>query len=136
MRRCWIPSRLAGVATEDGGAEDHTSVMLRALGVPAVLGAAGLAHAIQPGDIAVIDGTAGTVVLNPGSNTLTAARRALTAFARERQRYAKLRRLPAETLDGEIGRVAGQSGIAARIAADRPIRRASALGCCAPSSCS
>ena len=35
------PSRLAGVATEEGGAEGHTAVMLRALGVPAVLGAAG-----------------------------------------------------------------------------------------------
>jgi phosphotransferase system enzyme I (PtsI) len=95
------PARLAGVATEEGGAEDHTSVMLRALGVPAVLGAVGLAHAIQPGDIAVVDGTAGVVVLNPGAATLMAARRAVTAFARERQRYAKLRRLPAETADGE-----------------------------------
>ena len=35
------PSRLAGVATEEGGADGHTAVMLRALGVPAVLGAAG-----------------------------------------------------------------------------------------------
>jgi phosphoenolpyruvate-protein phosphotransferase len=95
------PARLAGVATEEGGAEDHTSVMLRALGVPAVLGAVGLAHAIQPGDVAVVDGTVGVVVLNPSAATLTAARRAVTAFARERQRYAKLRRLPAETADGE-----------------------------------
>ncbi len=95
------PSRLAGVATEEGGAEGHTSVMLRALGVPSVLGAAGLAHAIQPGDMVVIDGATGSVVLNPGPETLTAARRAVTAFARERQRFAKLRRLPAETSDGE-----------------------------------
>jgi phosphoenolpyruvate-protein phosphotransferase len=95
------PSRLAGVATEEGGAEGHTAVMLRALGVPSVLGAAGLAHAIQPGDMVVIDGSTGSVVLNPGPETLTAARRAVTAFARERQRFAKLRRLPAETLDGE-----------------------------------
>jgi phosphoenolpyruvate-protein phosphotransferase len=95
------PSRLAGVATEEGGAEGHTSVMLRALGVPAVLGAAGLAHAIRPGDVAVVNGSVGTVVLNPGSQTLATARRAVTTFARERQRFAKLRRLPAETLDGE-----------------------------------
>ncbi len=94
------PSRLAGVATEEGGAEGHTAVMLRALGVPAVLGATGLAHAIRPGDVAVVDGSAGTVMLNPSGTTLAAARRAVTAFARERQRYAKLRRLPAETLDG------------------------------------
>src|SRR5579859_5871232 len=82
------PARLAGVATEEGGEDDHTSVMLRSLGVPAVLGAAGLAHTIQPGDIAVIDGAASIVTLNPGAATLSAARRAVTAFARERQRYA------------------------------------------------
>jgi phosphoenolpyruvate-protein phosphotransferase len=75
--------------------------MLRALGVPAVLGAPGLAHAIKPGDLAVVDGSAGTVVLNPTAATLAGARRAVTAFARERQRFARLRRLPAETLDGE-----------------------------------
>lgn len=95
------PSRLAGVATEEGGADGHTAVMLRALGVPAVLGAAGLAHAIRPGDIAVVDGITGVVTLNPAPPTVAAARRAVTAFARERQRYARLRRLPAETEDGE-----------------------------------
>jgi phosphoenolpyruvate-protein phosphotransferase (PTS system enzyme I) len=95
------PARLAGVATEEGGAEGHTSVMLRALGVPAVLGTPGIAHAITPGDLAVVDGSAGTVVLNPKPETLASARRAVTAYARERQRFAKLRRLPAETLDGE-----------------------------------
>ena len=94
------PARLAGVAAEEGGADGHTGVMLRALGVPAVLGAAGLAHAIRPGDLVLVDGAAGTVVLNPTPTTLAAARRAVTAFARERQRYARLRRLPAETQDG------------------------------------
>ena len=95
------PSRLAGVATEEGGAEGHTAVMLRALGVPAVLGAPGLAHAIRPGDVAVVDGTAGAVVLNPNAATLASARRAVVTFAREQQRFGRLRRLPAETLDGE-----------------------------------
>jgi phosphoenolpyruvate-protein phosphotransferase len=95
------PSRLAGVVTEEGGADGHTAVMLRALGVPAVLGAAGLAHAMKPGDVAVVDGIAGTVTLNPSAATMVNARRAVTAFARERQRYSRLRRLPAVTLDGE-----------------------------------
>ncbi|MBV9247899.1 MAG: phosphoenolpyruvate--protein phosphotransferase, partial [Acetobacteraceae bacterium] len=95
------PARLAGVATDEGGAEDHTAVMLRALGVPTVLGATGVAHAIHPGDMAVVDGSTGTVVLNPSPARLALARRGVTAFARERQRYAKLRRLPAETLDNQ-----------------------------------
>jgi phosphoenolpyruvate-protein phosphotransferase len=96
------PARLAGVVTEEGGADGHTAVMLRALGVPAVLGAAGLAHAMKPGDVAVVDGLAGTVTLNPSAATLATARRAVTAFARERQRYSRLRRLPAITRDGEV----------------------------------
>ena len=95
------PSRLAGVATDEGGADGHTAVMLRALGVPAVLGAAGLSEAGQPGDVVVVDGSAGTVVVSPSPATLAAARRAVTAFTRERQKLAKLRRLPAVTQDEE-----------------------------------
>ena len=95
------PSRVAGVATDEGGTDGHTAVMLRALGVPSVLGLAGLTHAARPGDILVVDGITGTATLNPGPETLAAARRAVAAFARERQRYARLRRLPAETTDGE-----------------------------------
>ncbi|MBV9756243.1 MAG: phosphoenolpyruvate--protein phosphotransferase [Alphaproteobacteria bacterium] len=95
------PSRLAGVAAEEGGADGHTAIMLRALGLPAVLGVAGLAEAARPGDLAVIDGTSGTVVLNPSAATLGAARHAVTAFARQVQRLARLRRLPAKTADGQ-----------------------------------
>ncbi|HET8996343.1 MAG TPA: phosphoenolpyruvate--protein phosphotransferase [Acetobacteraceae bacterium] len=96
------PARLAGVATEEGGADGHTAVMLRSLGVPAVLGVPGLAHALRPGELAVVNGTDGTVVFSPAPPRLAAARRAVTAYARERQRYDKLRRLPAETADGEV----------------------------------
>jgi phosphotransferase system enzyme I (PtsI) len=95
------PSRLAGVATDEGGSDGHTAIMLRALGVPAVLGAPGLSHAAKPGDTIVVDGSAGSVVLKPAPETLAEARRAVTAFARQQQKYARLRRLPSETEDGE-----------------------------------
>jgi phosphoenolpyruvate-protein phosphotransferase len=95
------PSRLAGVAADEGGTDGHTAVMLRALGVPSVLGAAGLTQSARPGDVVVVDGIAGIVTLNPSSETVATARRAVAAFARERQRYARLRRLVAETTDGE-----------------------------------
>jgi phosphoenolpyruvate-protein phosphotransferase (PTS system enzyme I) len=95
------PSRIAGVAAAEGGREGHTAVMLRALGLPAVLGAAGLADAARPGQLAIIDGSAGTVTLDPSATSLAAARRAVTTFARERARLGRFRRLPAETLDGQ-----------------------------------
>jgi len=95
------PARLAGVATDEGGADGHTAVMLRALGVPTVLGVAGLSDAARPGDTIVVDGTAGTVTVHPTPSTVAAARRQVTAFAREQQRLGRLRRLPAITDDGE-----------------------------------
>jgi phosphoenolpyruvate-protein phosphotransferase len=95
------PARIAGVATEEGGADGHTAIMLRALGIPAVLGVPGLTESIARGDQAVLDGSAGTVVLRPGKEALAAGRAALAAYARERAKLAKLRRLPAVTTDGE-----------------------------------
>ena len=95
------PSRIAAVATEEGGADGHTAIMLRALGIPAVLGAHGLTEAAQRGDPAVLDGGAGRVVIHPSAATLAEAKDRLAAFARERTKLSKLRRLPAETTDGE-----------------------------------
>jgi phosphotransferase system enzyme I (PtsI) len=95
------PARIAAVATEEGGADGHTAIMLRALGIPAVLGAHGLTEAAQRGDPAVLDGGAGRVVLHPSAATLAEAKERLAAFARERTKLGKLRRLPAETTDGE-----------------------------------
>jgi phosphotransferase system enzyme I (PtsI) len=109
------PARLAGVVTEEGGAEGHTGIMLRALGVPAVLGAAGLGHAVHPGDLLVVDGSEGNVVVHPSPETLAAARRAVTAFAREQQKLARLRRLPAVTGDGEAVELQGNLEIPAEL---------------------
>ena len=96
------PARIAGVATEEGGTDGHTAILLRALGIPSVLGAAGLMADVRAGSTAVIDGVIGTVILNPGLASLSSARRAVATFARERQRLGRLRRLASVTLDGEI----------------------------------
>ncbi|WP_428377310.1 phosphoenolpyruvate--protein phosphotransferase [Lichenicoccus sp.] len=100
------PSRVAGVATDEGGDADHTAIMLRALGIPSVLGASGVAAAAraaasQAGAAAVIDGAAGTVVIDAKPATLAEARRGVAAYARTRQKLARLRRLPAELSSGE-----------------------------------
>jgi len=95
------PSRIAGVAAEEGGADGHTAIMLRALGIPSVLGLPGLTNALSRGDQAVLDGGAGTIVLRPGREALVAGRESSVAYAKERTRLGKLRRLPAVTTDGE-----------------------------------
>ena len=94
------PARVAGVVTDEGAADGHTAIMLRALGIPAVLGAMGVTAHMHQGGRAVVDGTAGLVILDPAPATLTQARRGAIAFARRQQRWARLRRLPAVTLCG------------------------------------
>ncbi len=96
------PTRIAGVATDEGGADGHTAIMLRALGIPAILGVTGLSESAERGDMAVLDGAAGTIVLRPGEKALDKGRASLAAFAKERTKLAKLRRLPAITTDGEL----------------------------------
>ncbi len=95
------PGRVAGVATEEGGADGHTAIMLRALGIPAVLGCHGLTEAAVRGDMAVLDGGKGFIVLHPGAEALAAAKSGLQAQAKEKLRLDKLRTLPAETTDGQ-----------------------------------
>ncbi len=95
------PTRVAGVAIEEGGTTDHTAIMLRALGIPTVIAASGLVAAAHDGNLAVLDGTAGTIRLTPSQETLEEAGRGVASYARERQRLARLRRLPARLASGE-----------------------------------
>ncbi len=59
------PQRVAGFATEFGGAESHTAIVARALGLPAVLAVPALTEHARADATVVIDGTAGTVVIDP-----------------------------------------------------------------------
>ena len=58
------PARVVALVTSEGGPTSHTAILARALGIPAVVGTAG-ATAIPDGTVALVDGTAGTVTLDP-----------------------------------------------------------------------
>jgi phosphoenolpyruvate-protein phosphotransferase (PTS system enzyme I) len=93
------PRRIVGFAAVLGGPESHTAIMARALGLPAVLGVAGLLSDIDPGDTVVIDGTQGTVVLNPRRETVARYEEQQATIEREERQLARLKRLPAVTRD-------------------------------------
>src|SRR3546814_14304596 len=64
------PRVVAGVTTVFGGAEGHTAIMARSLGLPAVFGVPALHHAISVGDTVLVDGVAGRVIVHPAPATL------------------------------------------------------------------
>ncbi len=93
------PERVAGAAAELGGAEGHSAIMARALGIPAVLGAPDLLKSVRHGDMVLIDGIMGRVVANPAKSTLDAAQRQRKEYKRQAERLARMRDLPAVTRD-------------------------------------
>ncbi|MDR3518830.1 MAG: phosphoenolpyruvate--protein phosphotransferase [Azospirillaceae bacterium] len=93
------PGRVAGFATVLGGAEGHTAIMARSLGLPAVLGISALLAGVRTGDLMIVDGITGRVVVNPGAETLLAYQRCREEIARDREQLKELRQLPAVSKD-------------------------------------
>ncbi len=93
------PRIVAGFATVAGGAEGHTAIMARSLEIPAVLGVPGLTEAARTGELVIVDGIAGRVILGPGPRTLKRYRDRRSSLERERRRLARLREVPAITRD-------------------------------------
>ncbi len=94
------PARIVGCAAAQGGAEGHTAIMARALGLPTVLGIAGLLEHAESGTVMIVDGNAGRVIVDPTPATLAAYERRREERHRESRRLVRLRDLPAMTSDG------------------------------------
>ena len=95
------PRQIEGFATVLGGAEGHTAIMARSLGLPAVLGVSGLLGGVKTGEIVIVDGTAGLVIVNPGEKLLAEYQHRRRELERETRVLARLRNVPAQTRDGE-----------------------------------
>ena len=95
------PRQIGGFACVLGGAEGHTAIMARSLGMPAVVGVPDLLPTVRSGDQLIIDGTNGLVIVNPTARRLAGYERRLKDMAREVRVLARLRDVPAETRDGQ-----------------------------------
>jgi len=95
------PKVVGGFASVLGGAEGHTAIMARSLGLPAVLGVAGLLAGVRNGTPVIVDGDAGRVILSPTPTRLAHYRRAQAAQRRARRELEQLAGVPATTRDGQ-----------------------------------
>lgn len=94
------PKQIAGFASVLGGAESHTAIMARSLGLPAVIGVAGLIGGIGTGDTIIIDGSGGRIVVEPTAKCLGDYEALRRALARETRSLTRLRDVAAVTRDG------------------------------------
>jgi phosphotransferase system enzyme I (PtsI) len=90
-----------GFATEAGGAVGHAAIVARGLEIPAVVGVGRFLSDVVPGDLVIIDGELGRVVIRPDEVTLERYRHQVELRRTAAAHLETLRDLPAETRDGE-----------------------------------
>ncbi len=89
-----------GFVTEAGSRTSHSAIMARSLGIPAVVGLRGLLDEVQTGDVLVLDGFHGEVVLSPSEETLCKYREIESKHADEQRKLDMLRDADCVTKDG------------------------------------
>ena len=99
--------RIKGFVTVRGGVTSHTSIIARTLGIPAVQGVADATTQIHTDDIIIVDGSVGSVVINPSEQTLVAYEERQERFESFRASIARISYRPSETIDGFRIRVMG-----------------------------
>ncbi len=65
----YAKKNVVGFLTEEGGPASHMGLVIRSLGLPAVMGNFGLGETLLPGMTVIIDGNRGEVIINPDAET-------------------------------------------------------------------
>ncbi|NQX43808.1 phosphoenolpyruvate--protein phosphotransferase [Paenibacillus tritici] len=102
------PAYVLGIVTMMGGKTSHSSIMARALGIPLVAGLENkILTPIQTGDMLVLDGETGAVMLHPDESTLRDFTSRRAKQQRKREQLELLATVEAVTKDGVSLRLAG-----------------------------
>lgn len=94
------PDFVLGFVTEIGGAGGHTAIVAKGLEIPAVVGTGAFLTDVSGGELSIVDGDHGLVILQPDEETMARYRHEMEEHRSLAVRLQSLRELPAETIDG------------------------------------
>ncbi|WDF04142.1 phosphoenolpyruvate--protein phosphotransferase [Shouchella hunanensis] len=94
------PAVIKGFATDIGGRTSHSAIMSRSLEIPAVVGTKQATKTIANGDMIIVDGIDGDVLINPSEEELTTYKQKQQQFAEQKAEWAKLVNEQTVTKDG------------------------------------
>ncbi|WP_313642053.1 phosphoenolpyruvate--protein phosphotransferase, partial [Paenibacillus sp.] len=89
-----------GFVTNIGGRTSHSAIMARSLEIPAVVGTKDIMDVVIDGDIIIIDGMEGHVIIHPTDEVIAAYHAKQVAYEEQKAEWAKLRLEPTLTQDG------------------------------------
>ncbi|HPO51072.1 MAG TPA: phosphoenolpyruvate-utilizing N-terminal domain-containing protein, partial [Spirochaetota bacterium] len=91
-----------GFVTEMGGRTSHVAILAKALAIPAVLGLKDIAHKVNTGDMLIVDGTKGRIIISPDEKTLLQYKKEKEIYGKREHYFLSQKDLPSITLDGRI----------------------------------
>jgi phosphoenolpyruvate-protein phosphotransferase (PTS system enzyme I) len=92
--------RFGGFVTDVGGVTSHTAIVARSLGIPAIVGLHHARDTIAEGEVLIVDGERGLLIVNPEQLVLAEYRARQAELKAERKRLVRLKSTPAATVDG------------------------------------
>ena len=104
-----------GFLTDVGGKTSHTAIMARSLEIPAVVGLESITRKAEGGDTVIVDGTTGTVILNPSESVIEVYKRRRERYENYGKALFHYKDLPSETTDGRRVRLMGNMEIVEEI---------------------
>ena len=99
-----------GLATDLGGRTSHAAIMARTLRIPAVVGAEDVTSTIKSGDMVIVDGLHGDIIVDPSQAQIDEYQAKADAFEKERAEWAKLVDAPSVSKDGQHFEIAANIG--------------------------
>jgi phosphotransferase system enzyme I (PtsI) len=93
-------NNVLGYATDKGGITSHAAILSRALKIPAVLGLGDISRCVATGDVMILDGYSGTIIVHPTADQTKEYEIKRETYLRFESTLAKFKSLPAKTKDG------------------------------------
>lgn len=101
---------VAGLVTDDGGRTSHFTIMSKTLSLPAVVGTESATDIIKNGDLLIVDGIHGKVIVNPSEEEVDHYQRLAAQFDREQQEWGTLKDEQTVSTDGRHFKVVANVG--------------------------
>lgn len=92
--------KVMGFITDMGGRTSHTAILAQALEIPVVAGLESVTHLTKDGDLLIVDGNTGAVIINPDEDDIIYYQDRRVVFEEYKSSIARESYLPAMTLDG------------------------------------
>ncbi len=99
-----------GFVTDIGGRTSHSAIMARSLEIPAVVGTKEVTQVIAEGDMVIIDGLEGDIIIRPNEEIIAVYQEKAAAFKEQQLEWAKLKDSKSLSKDGKQIEIAANIG--------------------------